>query len=211
MVEFSPFNVSTWIRKLGLSFKKAIIHYVLSCIFPYHQIEVDEPLLLVAANYWIPTRHVLHFNGVEICPTLEEFKAIIGEPLVNDLVFPTMGGDLPTLIQALLGVPLEKAMQWCVFGKLNVHLIFAYFSWLVVPTIEIPRSRFLNAFCLCMLARYFLVHETYCVDHRMCLLVANLRNRNLAGMILVETLNGLDAFNRKEINFFAGSPLLLQV
>ena len=27
---------------------------------------------------------------------------------MNDLVFPTMGGNLPTLIQALLGVPLEK-------------------------------------------------------------------------------------------------------
>ena len=47
---------------------------------------------------------------------------------MNDLAFPTMGGDLPTLIQALLGVPLEKAKHWCVFGKLNVCLIFAYFS-----------------------------------------------------------------------------------
>ena len=33
----------------------------------------------------------------------------MGEPSVNNLVFPTMGGDLPTLIQVLLGVPFEKA------------------------------------------------------------------------------------------------------
>ena len=33
----------------------------------------------------------------------------MGEPSMNDLVFPIMGGDLPTLIQALLGVPFEKA------------------------------------------------------------------------------------------------------
>ena len=133
----------------------------------------------------------------------------MGEHSVNDLVFPTMGGDLPTLIQALLGVPFEKAKQWCVFGKLNIHLIFAYFSRLAIPTTEIPRSQFLNVFYPCMLARYFLVHETYCMDHRMCLVVADLRNRNLAGMILAETLNGLDAFHRKDTNFFTGSLLLL--
>ena len=43
------------------------------------------------------------------------------------------------------------------------------------------------------------------------MVVADLRNRNLVGMILAETLNGLDAFHRKEANFFAGRPLLLQV
>ena len=36
-----------------------------------------------------------------------------------------------------------------------------------------------------------------------------MRNRNLAVMILAETLNGLDAFHRKEAKFFAGSPFLL--
>ena len=70
---------------------------------------MGEPLICATSNYWIPTQHVFQFNGVEICPTLEEFSAIMGEPSVNDLVFPIMGGDLPTLIQALLGVPFEKA------------------------------------------------------------------------------------------------------
>ena len=116
MAKISPFEVSTWIRKLGPSFKEAIIPYGLSCIFPYHQIKVDEPLLHATTNYWIPTQQVFHFNGVEICPTLKEFSAIMGEPSVNDRIFPTMGGDLPTLIQALLDVPLEKVKQWCVFG-----------------------------------------------------------------------------------------------
>ena len=209
MAEFSTFEVSTWIRKLGPRFKEAIIPYGLSCIFPCYQIKVDEALLRAITNYWIPSQHVFQFNGVEICPNLEEFSAIVGEPSVNDLVFPTTGGDLPTLIQVLLGDPLEKAKQWCVFGKLNVHLIFAYFSWLAIPTTEMSQSRFLNAFYLCMLARYFLVIETYCVDHRMCLVVANLRNINLASMILAKALNGLDAFHKKEANFFTGSPLLL--
>ena len=38
-----------------------------------------------------------------------------------------------------------------------------------------------------------------------------LERGNLVGLILAETLNGLDAFQRKEASFFARSPLLLQV
>ena len=88
---------------------------------------MDEPLLRATANHWIPTQHVFHFNDVEICPTLEQFSAIMGEPEVSNLIFPTMGGDLPTLVQALLGVSLDTAKHWCVFDKLNIRLIFAYF------------------------------------------------------------------------------------
>ena len=140
MVELFLLKVLTWIKRLGPSFKEAIIPFSLSCIFSYHQIKVDEPLLRAAANYWILTRHVFQFNSVEICPNLKEFSAIMGEPSVNDLIFPTMGGDLPTLVQALLGIPLEKEKLWCIFGKLNIRLIFAYFSWLTILMIDIPRS-----------------------------------------------------------------------
>ena len=103
MVEFFPLEVSAWIKNLGLSFKEALIPFGFSYIFPYHQINVDEPLLHAAANFWIPTRHVFHFNGVEICSTIEEFNATMGELEVNSLILPTIGGDLVALVQALLG------------------------------------------------------------------------------------------------------------
>jgi len=99
MAEFSPFEVSTWIRKLGPSFKEAVIPYGLSCIFPYHQIKVDEHFLHGAANYWIPIRHVFQFNDVEICPTLEKFSAIMGEPSMNDHFFPTLVVIFPPLFK----------------------------------------------------------------------------------------------------------------
>ena len=65
------------------------------------QIRMDEPLLHAAANYWVPTQHVFHFNGVELCPTFEEFGAIMGEPEIDDFVFPTMGGDFPSLLRVV--------------------------------------------------------------------------------------------------------------
>ena len=98
MVENSPLDVSTWIRKLGPDFKDFVALYGLSCIFPYHQIRVDEPFLHTAANYWVLSRHIFCFNGIELCTTIEEFATIMGEPKIDDLIFPTMGGDLPSLL-----------------------------------------------------------------------------------------------------------------
>ena len=55
---------------------------------------------------------------------------------------------------------------------MNIHLIFAYLSRLTVLMTGRTHSYYLNAFCLRVLARYFLVHGTNCVDHKMCLVVA---------------------------------------
>ena len=211
MVENSPLDVSTWIRKLGPDFKDFVVPYGLSCIFPYHQIRVDEPLLRAAVNYWVPSQHVFCFNRIELCPTIEKFAAIMGELEIDDLIFPTIGGHLPSLLQVVLGVPETTANRWCVFGKLNLRLAFDYFSDSGLPEGERPRLYYLYAFFLCALVRYFLVQQSYCVDLRMCMVAYKLKKGNLVGLILAETFNGLDAFQRKEASFFVGSPLLLQV
>ena len=76
MEKFTPLEVLAWTKKLGPSFKDALIPLGFSCILPYHQFKVDEPLLRAIAKFWIPTWHVFQFNGVKLCPTLEEFSAI---------------------------------------------------------------------------------------------------------------------------------------
>ena len=72
------------------SFVPTLVPFSLFCIFPYNQIKVDEPLLHATTNFWIPTQHVFHLNGVEIWPTLKEFSAIMGEPEVS--TFPPLVG-----------------------------------------------------------------------------------------------------------------------
>ena len=211
MAENSPLDILAWIRKLGPDFKDSITPYGISSIFPYHQIRVDEPLLHAAANYWVPSQHVFRFNRIELCPTIEEFGTIMGEPEIDDLIFPTMGGDLPSLLQVMLGVPATTANSWCVFGKLNLRLVVEYFFDQALPKGDRPHSYFHCAFCLYALARYFLVQNLYCVDFQICMIAYELKRGNLVGLILAETLNGLDAFHRKEAGSFLGIPLLLQV
>ena len=77
--------------------------------------------------------------------------------------------------------------------------------------VGVHRSHYLNSFCLCLLARYFLVHETPRVDQQMILVVNNIEKGSPVGIILTETIKGLDAIRRGEATFFVGSPLLLRV
>ena len=120
-----------------------------------------------------------------------------------------MGRDLPSLLQFVLGILATTANSWFFLGKLNLRLVFDYFSDSALLEGERLRSYFLRAFCLYALARYFLVQKSYCVDLQMCMVAYKLRRGNLVGLILAETLNGLDAFHRKEGSFFARSPLPL--
>ena len=163
------------------------------------------------ANYWVPSQHVFRFNEIELCPTIEEFGTIMGELETDDLIFPTIGGDLPSLLWVVLGVPTATTNRCCVFGKLNFRLIFKYFFGSALPEGERPYLYILRAFCLCAFAMYFLVQKSYCVDLRTCMIAYELKRGNPVGLTLVETLNGLDDFHRKKVSFFAGSPLLPKV
>ena len=94
----------------------------------------------------------------------------------------------------MLGVPEITTNRWCVFSKLNLRLVFDYFSSLALLEGERSRSYYLRAFCLYALARHFLVQQSYCVDLRMCIVAYELKRGNLVDLILVETLNGFDVF-----------------
>ena len=55
MAEFTSLEVFMWINRLNLNFKDVLIPLGLSCISFLHQIKVDELLLCVAIELWIPT------------------------------------------------------------------------------------------------------------------------------------------------------------
>ena len=85
----------------------------------------------------------------------------MGESEIDDLIFPTMGGDLPSLLGVVLSVLETTTNRWYVLGKLYLRLVFGYFSGSSLPEGERPRLYYLYAFCLCALARYFLIVWTF--------------------------------------------------
>ena len=96
-------------------------------------------------------------------------------------------------------------------NKLNICMVFTYFSHQNVHMAGAQRSHYLNAFYLFLLMRYFLVHETPCVDQRMLSVIIDLERGSLVGMILAKTLNNFDVVYSGEVTLFTGSPLLIQL
>ena len=188
MAEFTPLEVSMWINKLNLIFNDSFIPLGLCFISFFHQIKVNEPLLHVAIEFWIPTWHVFQFNIVELCPTLEEFGEIMGKHDFGTIILPTLKEDLSDLAHQLLGFPLAMANRWCKSNKLNAFMVFKYFSKMDVPLAGAKCSHYLNTFCVCILARFFLVHETPCVDLGILHVVKNLGSGSPIAIILAKTL-----------------------
>ena len=124
MAEFTPFEVSLWINKLNINFKDALIPLGLSYTSHIHQTKVDEPFLHATPKFWVPTWHVFQFNGVELCLTIEEFGAIMGEYNFGAIILPTLEEDFSELAHQLLGVHLSMAKRWCKSNKLNVSMGF---------------------------------------------------------------------------------------
>ena len=54
---------------------------------------MNELLLHATTEFWIPTRHVFQYNSVELCPTLKEFGATMGELNFNAIILPTLNED----------------------------------------------------------------------------------------------------------------------
>ena len=104
MVEFSPMEVSLWVSKLNPNFKDALIPLGLSCAFHILQIRIDEPLLHAVIEFCIPTCHVFQFDGVELCPTTEEFGVIMDECNFGSIILPTLEEDLSELAHQALEV-----------------------------------------------------------------------------------------------------------
>ena len=97
-------------------------------------------------------------------PLLKNLVQSWAKPTLVHSILPTTDEDFSDMNHQLLGIPLAMAQRWCMLNKLNIHMVFTYFSQGNVPLAGVERSHYLNAFCLSLLARYFLVHEAPRVD-----------------------------------------------
>ena len=77
--------------------------------------------------------------------------------------------------------------RWCKSNKLNFSMVFNYFFKKDVPLARMKRSHHLNTFCVCILIRFFLVHETPRVDPGILHMIKNLGNGSPIAIILAET------------------------
>ncbi|KAL7212476.1 hypothetical protein ACSBR2_015213 [Camellia fascicularis] len=78
-------------------------------MFPLSKVNINWPFLRAAAQSWDPNVHVFRFGHQELCPTFEEFEALLEVHPCTDLVHPTTLVSYLRLLEEVCGWLLGKA------------------------------------------------------------------------------------------------------
>lgn len=206
-------NLSNWLKSLdGQSRREFKSQFQLSSLLDYSQVRVNQDFLKLATEFWDPSRHVFRFNNTEVCPTMEEFGAILGRPDFDHILLPSVVPlKVEGLISSLFGIPTRVARGWFSNSRIDFQLVVSHFSQLPPIVTGNQLQHRLNALCFCILACYLFVDAPDSADVALLQILPLLRESNPSMMVLAGTLNALDRFVRGEVPFVGGSPLLLQV
>ena len=101
-------DINKWVRRFDFSTKTNFTAYKLEGIKALRNVKIKLDFLHVAVKFWDLEDHVFRFKTAELCPTIEEFSAILGydlskksvvvscDPRHRELLFDALG--LPTSI-----------------------------------------------------------------------------------------------------------------
>ncbi|GMY19911.1 hypothetical protein FCV25MIE_15150 [Fagus crenata] len=131
---------------------------------------MDWDLLHASLKFWDREDHVFRFNLDEICPTIEDFLAILGADSSLPTVIPTLQNSYTSSMGKLFNPPTTIILR-------IEDIVWSGFADMRISTL-IPQL---------------------------------LDGKSLVPIVIVETMNGLDAMYRGETDIFRRSPLLLQV
>ena len=87
MEAFLVENLIAWISSLDGSEKLNFRGFGLNALFTLSRTPLHLPFLHATARFWNPVTHVFSFGGQEVCPTFEDFQALM-ESECNEEVLP---------------------------------------------------------------------------------------------------------------------------
>ena len=71
-------DINRWVRSFDFSTKTNFIAFKLEGIKALRNVKIKWDFLHIAMKFWDPEDHVFRFNSTKICPTIEQFSAILG-------------------------------------------------------------------------------------------------------------------------------------
>ncbi|GMP49373.1 hypothetical protein CsSME_00016374 [Camellia sinensis var. sinensis] len=77
MEEFLAQNLTVWIANLDGSEKLNFRGFGMNALFTLSRTPLHFLFLHVAARFWNPVTHVFSFGGQKVCPTFEDFQALM--------------------------------------------------------------------------------------------------------------------------------------
>ena len=71
-------DINRWVHSFDFSTKINFIAFKLKGIKALKNVKIKWDFLRAVVKFWDPEDHVFRFNTTELCPTIEEFSAILG-------------------------------------------------------------------------------------------------------------------------------------
>lgn len=204
-------RLQEWIAALDGSERVNFRGFGLDALFPLNRTSLCFPFLHAAARCWNQITHLFSFGGQELCPTIEEFQALM-ESRCDEEILPQLRFGHTQALGRMCGLTLHEIQSLIHNGELDIPSLIHRFSDADDRGDLLWQGFWQHVLCLCMLAHYLLARGFGGSSLRLIKEPQGLKEgKSCIGLALAETLMGLDAFHWRETNKFAGSPLLLQV
>ena len=114
----SDTNGAEWLNlnRFGLSKLSSIV-----------RVPLNTEFLSAAIGHWNMGLHIFQFNGLELCPTLEEFCDILGYDSASlPMLPPTDPINVPRDLASFLGIPVGLASHFTHGGLVNLPALIAF-------------------------------------------------------------------------------------
>ena len=211
MEEFLAQNLTAWIASLDGSEKVNFRGFGINALFTLGRTPLHLPFLHAAARFWNPVTHVFSFAGQEMCPTFEDFRALMESERDEELL-PQLNFGHAQSLGRMCGLSMRDARSLMGDGMLDIPSLANQFSDAGDRSNHHWQGFRRHALCLCMLSHFLFISGSGGASVRLIEVAQGLREgKSCIAMVLAEPLRGLDTFYCHEATRLAGSPLLLQV
>jgi len=203
-------SLSKLIGRFDNRMKREFEPFHLNVLFSLKQVAIVWDFLKAAVTCWDPVLHVFRFGDKEICPTVEEFAAILGCPLYDPPALPSLDARFALDFEKLLDLSKSECKSLISDCSVNLAKLFERFN--TVPEDVLQRRYFRRAICFLLLNRFLFVSVGDMGDASLIRVVDQMQNgRSFIHLVLAETLLCLDRLKKDPSGSFSGSPLLLQI
>ena len=118
-------DINIWVCSFDFITKTNFTAYKLEGIKALRNVKIKWDFLRVAVKYWDPEDRVFRFKIAELCPTIEEFLAILGYDPSKKFVAVSCDPTHREILSDALGLPTSITSSMIEGHMVNLHAILS--------------------------------------------------------------------------------------
>ena len=116
-------DINRWVRSFDFSTKTNFIAYKLEGSKTLRNVKIKWEFLHATVKFWNPKDHMFRFKTAELCPTVEEFSAILGYDLSKKAVAVSCDPTHRESSFDVLGLPISITSSMVEGHMVNLRAI----------------------------------------------------------------------------------------